>query len=101
MEWDPARLSWRSPNLVNVCYVFVFLVIFRLENEYDLLKSGLEREALIPRRISRPELPSLLSLISLSFPIPYLGPIFLGIQFRGSSQISYPVKFFASNGHHQ
>ena len=72
-EWDPARLSWRNPNVGHDCYVFVFLVIVRLENECDLLREGLEREALIPWRIPRPELPSLLSLISRSFPVPYLG----------------------------
>ena len=66
-------MSWRNPNVGHDCFVFVFLVIFRLENECDLLKEGLEREALIPWRIPRPELPPLLFLISLSFPIPYLG----------------------------
>ena len=66
-------MSLRNPNVGHDCYVFVFLVIFRLENECYLLKEGLEREALIPWRIPRPELPPLLFLISLSFPIPYLG----------------------------
>ena len=72
-KWDPARLSWRIPKVGHDCYVFFFLVIFRLENECDLLKEGLEREALIPWRIPCPKLLSLLSLISRCFPIPYLG----------------------------
>ena len=66
-------MSWRNPNVGHDCYVFVFLVIFRLENECDFLKEGLEREALIPWRIPRPERPSMLSFISLCFPILYLG----------------------------